>query len=184
MPTTPNPVDDAITVVLTAFAKDPQVVRQILRDHADERVGGTLLGFSQRAAILAVREQSEERVWEGLLALVLQAWHPRADPRDVGFHVLPLTDAARRTGAPDELFLRAAELAPARHASELRTAIPHRGLRGALARALFSLLPWATMRPTMTPEGFSYGRPVRTLATVARVNGILAESRRRRDERR
>jgi hypothetical protein len=182
---TPTAIDEAIVGVLNAFAREPEAVRESIRDLASEDIARALLAFTQRAATFAIREQSSERVSQGLLALVLQAWLPTADRRDVGYYVLPLTDAARRVGAQDELFHRAAALAPPRHTAEVRSAIPHRGVRGAIAGALFRLLPSTTMRPTMTDEGFRYGRPVRTRAeaeaTAKRVNAILDESRKRRE---
>jgi hypothetical protein len=76
--------------------------------HDKEGFSWRLLVFADRMASLAVRENSRDRVLEGLHALIVGY---KVDMRDAIAVMAVLHDAATKVGAsPDELFLEAAAL--------------------------------------------------------------------------
>jgi hypothetical protein len=157
-----SPLDRTIADLLQRFARNPAAVSAAVIRSSEDDAGNALPAYAQRAATFAVRERSAEHVWSGLLALALLGWLPSTDRRDVGYFASLLTDAARRVGARDALFEEAARLATTEVAPAITSAVPSHGLRGVVAQVLFQLLSSKAMQPTMTAEGFRYGRPVRT----------------------
>jgi hypothetical protein len=153
----PSPVDDATGVVVRAFAAlgDDSNRRELWGLISDEHIY-VLRNFAVRMAALAVRQRSAETLGTGLFALALAGGSPRSDPRDLGFAVPPLRDAARRIeGDHAAVFEDAARIADPRTAWLLRDAGPKHTVLGRLRDLLVRLLDrsWTAVDDA---DGFRY----------------------------
>src|SRR5579885_505258 len=116
----PQPEDAIIADAVLAWSRLPRSDRDAASQSVTLRQWYVLLAFSRRRASLAVREEREELIFQGLLAVGLDGW--RYDFRDCIVRLALLYDAAVRIGvAPEEVFERAATLLPPRSAAELRS---------------------------------------------------------------
>ncbi len=78
--------------------------RMFIRSRIDRRLGGRLLGFSYGAAILGLRQKSEQRLRVGLVAHAIEDL-AAGDVRDNLVILTLLFDAAKRIGSdPSTLF--------------------------------------------------------------------------------
>lgn len=155
----PGATDEGWERLVTSFVAGDASHREALRQALDTALYQRLLHFAQRMASLAVRQQSVERLRFALLAIALAGDARGSDWRDTGIAMLPLTDAAGRLGpAGDDLFEDAARLASVRTATTIRLAKPRHGPWGRFVRATRAVFASADWQPTMTSDGFRYGR--------------------------
>jgi predicted proteasome-type protease len=104
------------------------------------------LTFSERMAVLAVRENSQARLWQALLAQVVEDF--RWDYRENLMVLSVVYHSAKKIGADaKELFQRAADLAGARAADYLRAFSLH-------PRSIRSM----GYREVIAEDGFRYQR--------------------------
>jgi len=68
--------------------------------------GGFLIAFASRMATMGVREQSRERILDGLVALIMEDY--KVDFRDTLMRVAPLYDATLKIGLDPEAVFREA----------------------------------------------------------------------------
>jgi len=123
---TPVPVDAAIAAFCRGFASNSAAKRIGLRAALDVDEFYTLLAFAMRMAVLSMRERSEERVRDGLMAVAI-ADYARVDRRDVSRSLSVLSHAAHdlRLDAV-ALFEEAAQFADEGVAASLRAlGLPH-----------------------------------------------------------
>jgi hypothetical protein len=106
-----QPLDSELAELTRQFARADAPARAIMRGSISHDEFYTLLTFSQRAAVFALRERNVDRVVEGLTAIaMIEA--KRVDWRDGLVALSLLHHAANRCGADaDRLFQQAAQLA-------------------------------------------------------------------------
>ncbi len=141
----PCSMDDKLSKIIDAFLQATPTEREAIYGKVKEPF--LFLAFSHRMAILAVRENSERRLFEGLIAHVIEDF--RDDARDNLVQLSLLYHSASKIRLkPVALFDRAAALATPKAAEYIRD----------FARRSPELRRIEAMRfrETMTPEGFSY----------------------------
>lgn len=115
----PAPLDAEIARLLDAFAHASPARREFLLSRITPAHSPTLLAFSERMASLGVREREPRRLFEGLLALVVESF--AADYRENAMILSLHYDAATKIGAdPARLFEEAASYAKPEVAQALR----------------------------------------------------------------
>ncbi len=140
----PCPMDDEISKIINAFLQAAPAEREAIYGRVKRST--LFYAFSERMAILAVREKSERRLFEGLIAHVIEDF--RDDARDNLVQLSLLYHSASKIGLnPIALFDRAA-LATPNAAKYLRDF--------ARRRPELRRIEAMRFRETMTPEGFSY----------------------------
>lgn len=107
---TKNSFDSELSDLCQKFATSDSKTRAAMRNAISMDEFYTLLTFSKRAAVFAIREQSVEWIKNGLTAVaIIEA--ERIDYRDTLMSVPLLYHSAKRIGAnADQLFREAAEL--------------------------------------------------------------------------
>lgn len=116
----PVPLDSAISAVVRSLAAAPADVRTQARGRISMEQFYTLLTFSQRAAVIALREKDVERVRDGLAAVALIE-RERIDARNIPLVLSLLYHAAVRIGAdPEAMFSASAALAEPAVAQTIR----------------------------------------------------------------
>lgn len=107
----PVPLDSALSAVVRSLAAAPADVRAQARGRISMEQFYTLLNFSQRAAVIGLREKNVERVRDGLAAVALIE-RARIDDRNIPLVLSLLYHATVRIGADaDALFSASAALA-------------------------------------------------------------------------
>ncbi len=107
--TAPGDLDERVSELVRLFANETASGRKRIWKMVDWELSGTLVCYAERMASFGVREKSRDRLWEGLVALVIE--NHFGDWRDNLRRLAPLYDAARKIGIdPDELFLEVAGL--------------------------------------------------------------------------
>jgi hypothetical protein len=145
----PVGLDDKITRLVRLFREAPADERQPFFQHYDEDTSWLLITFAERSAALAVRENSRDRVLDGLLSLIIEDY--RVDPRDNLTRLAVLYDAVTRIGAsPEELFSEAASYADTAVARSLIDFVRRKPADRSL-KAFF-------YQAEEGPDGFSYKR--------------------------
>jgi len=98
-----------VSELVRLFANETASGRKRIWKMVNWKVSGVLVCYAERIASFGVREKSRDRLWEGLVALVIE--NHFGDWRDNLRRLAPLYDAARKIGIdPDELFLEVAGL--------------------------------------------------------------------------
>ena len=141
----PCHIDEEMSKIVNIFLSSGQTERESIFEIKKKPF--LFLAFSRRMAILGVREQSEQRLFEGLIAHVIEDF--RYDYRENLMELSLLYHSATKIGSnPVELFERAATFATPETAKHI-TSFAHR------TPELKSI---ATMgfKEIMTPDGFSY----------------------------
>jgi hypothetical protein len=107
----PSPLDAELSALCQRFAASDDLARSRIRDSASMQDFYTLLSFSKRSAVFAVRDHRRERVIEGLTAVAMID-KSRIDFRD-GLQALGLLQyAASAVGEPvEDSFRKASSLA-------------------------------------------------------------------------
>jgi hypothetical protein len=106
-----NPLDEELSTLCRTFAKGDLTSRSRLRDSASMDDFYTLLAFSRRSAVFAMRDGRTEHVVDGLTAITMIE-RTRIDFRDALMALSLLNHAGGVTGANlDDLFVDAAALA-------------------------------------------------------------------------
>lgn len=95
----PSELDQVIGELVQRFALAQENERVAVRTGLNRNQYEALSIFSERAATLAVRENSVDRLRMGLSAVAIGTGTGHADPRDTGGFLLILSDAGRRIGA-------------------------------------------------------------------------------------
>jgi hypothetical protein len=107
----PHPLDAKLTALCNRFAKCSEQKRAAMRSDISMKEFYTLLLFSHRAAVFAIREQSVAWVFNGLTAVAMIEAE-RVDWRDILVALGLLHHAATRVGlGADRLFREVATLA-------------------------------------------------------------------------
>jgi len=101
------PLDSALAELTREFAKANERTRATIRDSISMEEFYTLLAFSQRAAVFALRERSIGRVTNGLTAIAMIEAE-RVDWRDILVALSLLNHAAERIGSDADRLLREA----------------------------------------------------------------------------
>jgi len=105
----PCDLDEKVSRLVRLFANETVSGRNRIWEMVNWELSGTLVCYAERMASFGVQEKSRDRLWEGLMALVIE--NHFGDWRDNLMRLAPLYDAARRIGIdPDELFLEVAGL--------------------------------------------------------------------------
>lgn len=106
-----RPLDDELSALCRRFAMSDLTSRSQLRDSASMDDFYTLLSFSRRSAVFAMRDRKTEHIIDGLMAVAMIDQN-RIDFRDALQALSLLHHAARVIGANvDELFGKAASVA-------------------------------------------------------------------------
>jgi hypothetical protein len=107
---TKNSLDSELSSLCQRFATSDERARNEMRNSISLDEFYTLLNFSNRSAVFAIREQNVEWIKNGLRAVaIIEA--ERTDPRDLLLSVPLLYHSAKRIGADaDKLFQEASEL--------------------------------------------------------------------------
>lgn len=106
-----HPLDDELSTLCHRFAASDPAGRSRLRGSASMDDFYTLLSFSRRSAVFAMRERKTEHVVDGLTAVAMIE-HGRIDFRDALGALSLLHHATRAVGADvDDLFGKASSLA-------------------------------------------------------------------------
>ena len=106
-----HPLDDELSALFHRFAASDPAGRSRLRDSASMDDFYTLLSFSRRSAVFAMRDRKTEHVIDGLTAVAMIE-QSRIDFRDALVALSLLHHAARAIGANvDDLFGKASSLA-------------------------------------------------------------------------
>jgi hypothetical protein len=143
----PCPVDDEIAKLISIFiAATPLERKTVSEEVAKLELTFAFLAFSERMAILGIRENSESRLFEGLMAHVIEDF--RYDDRENLLVISLLYHSAVKIGLnPVDLFQKAAAFARPEAANFI--------LRFAQnPRSIHSM----GYKEIMNPEGFSYKR--------------------------
>jgi hypothetical protein len=143
----PCPVDNEMSTIVNAFLHATPTEREAVYGKVKDPF--LFLAFSRRMAILGVRERSERRLFEGLIAHAIEDF--KSDARENLIELSLLYHSASRIGLdPAELFQRAAAFATPEAAKYILGFIN----RNPELRKIETM----RFRETMTPEGFSYER--------------------------
>ncbi len=103
----PCELDYVVGKLVNLYKQLSSEEREIMRSLTSERNSYTLLAFAERMAALGVREESRERLLDGLLALIIENYN--ADWRDNLTKLAPLYHSAVKIGVdPQGLFTEAA----------------------------------------------------------------------------
>jgi hypothetical protein len=157
----PSERDRAFELLASHFIRADAQGRTDLQRACDVEVYNMLLHFAHRMASLAVRERSTRRLQTALEAIALAGEAVGSDWRDTGQATLPLTDAAGRLGPiSDRVFDEVARMAGGRVGAMIANAKAKHGIIGLFHRLAFRLFTPSYAMPTMTPDGFRYGKPV------------------------
>ncbi len=157
----PSEKDGSFELLASHFIRADAKRRRDLQRACDVQVYNMLLHFAHRMASLAVRERSISRLQTALEAIALASEAGGSDWRDTGQATLPLTDAAGRLGrVSDRVFDEVARMAGGRAGAMIANAKAKHGLIGLLHRLAFRLFTPSYAMPTMTRDGFRYGKPV------------------------
>jgi hypothetical protein len=106
-----NPLDEELSILCRAFAKGDLTSRSRFRDSANMDDFYTLLAFSRRSAVFAMRDRITEHVVDGLTAIALIE-RSRIDFRDALLALSLLSHAGQSIKANvDDLFVEATSLA-------------------------------------------------------------------------
>jgi hypothetical protein len=146
---TSSPIDAAIEKVIRQFATLPPEQRSGIVQAFGSQHSFTLLIFTMRMALLAVRERSAQRVTQGLLALVIE--NARYDSREDLIMLSLLNHSAEKIGAdPVVLFEQAALVATPQMAEHLKAFLQ----RAPGLKRIESM----EFREVEAPDGFRYER--------------------------
>jgi hypothetical protein len=143
----PCPLDDEITKLIKIFITATPLERKVVSEEAAKlKLNFVFLAFSERMAILGVRENSANRLFDGLMAHVIEDF--RYDYRENLLIISLLYHSTVKIGInPVDLFQRAAAFARPEAANFIvKFAENPTGIRS---------MGYEEM---MTPEGFSYKR--------------------------
>ena len=106
-----SPLDEKLSALCHCFATSDPSARSRLRGSASFDDFYTLLSFSRRSAVFAMRDRNTEHIVDGLTAITMIEPN-RIDFRDALVALSLLNHAAREIGAnPEDLFGKAASLA-------------------------------------------------------------------------
>ena len=115
----PNHLDDELTRIIKSFVDSPHATQDMIGARFRGEYSGMLQSFAERMSILGVRESSPERLFDGLVALVIEDFS--ADYRETMPIVSLLYNSALRIAAdPQDLFEQAAAIASPESAQILR----------------------------------------------------------------
>jgi len=107
---TRNSLDSELITLCRTFAASDAKARAAMRTSISLEEFETLLNFSQRAAVFAMRDHKVDWAKDGLTAIAMIEAE-RTDFRDILMSLSVLYHAARRVGAnPDQLFKEASKL--------------------------------------------------------------------------
>lgn len=105
----PCDLDEKVSSLVRLFVNEMALGRSRIWKMVDWKLSGALICYAERMASLGVREKSPDRLWQGLVALVIE--NHSGDWRDNLMILAPLYDAAKKNGIdPDRLFLEVAGL--------------------------------------------------------------------------
>jgi hypothetical protein len=145
----PNELDNQISDFVKVFIRSEAAGRELILRKSTEKNSFALIIFAERMAVLAVREQSRERLLEGLIALIIEGF--KFDYRDTMMVFAPLLHSARKIGVdPVELFNEAASHAK-NLVSEYLIDFLKRSPNDQSLKAM-------GFKEVATPEGFKYER--------------------------
>ncbi len=118
----PCPLDEELSRIVRTFADLPSNERDKVSESFHVRYSDVLRAFAERMAILGVRENSSERLFDGLVALVIENF--RLDYRETLLVLSLLYHSAVKISAdPEDLLARAESLAAPEAAKLLRVFI-------------------------------------------------------------
>jgi len=141
----PSPIDEQISVIVNGFVGMPPEQRSLFRQRFGATLSGWLLSFAMRMAVVGVRQESEKRLLDGLIAIAME--YGRVDYRDDLTTLCLLWHSTKKIKInPQKLFERAAEYAEPENAMHLRRFRTYAANR-------FS---GSGYREIATPEGFDY----------------------------
>jgi hypothetical protein len=143
----PCPLDDEITNLINSFITATPLEQNVVSEEAAKlKLNFVFLAFSERMAILGVRENSQNRLFKGLMAHVIEDF--RYDYRENLLVISLLYHSAVKIGIdPVDLFQRAAAFARPRVADFIvKFAKSPTGIRS------------MGYEEIMTPDGFGYKR--------------------------
>jgi len=145
----PNPIDVEILKIIDSYIGANDYSRNLLRqEFLRQRQGDALLAFSERMAILAVRENNPQRIFEGLIAHVIE--DIRWDYRENLLILVLLYHSAVKIGVdPVALFEKAAGFATPKTVQFLHEYI----LKGEK-----DIMKMGGYSEVMRPDGFWYER--------------------------
>lgn len=105
-----NSLDSEVVALCQKFAKSDAQARADMRTSISTDEAYTLITFSQRAAVFAMREHDVNWVNNGLTAIAMTE-APRTDPRDILWALSLLYHSAKKVGAnADQIFRDTAKL--------------------------------------------------------------------------
>lgn len=120
----PSALDSDISRVVNRYMQRTAEEQAFIRDTFTDKNSFAFIRFSERMAVLAVRERSEKYLFEGLIAHAIEGG--KFDIRENILILSLLYHSATKIGAdPIELFTRAAQLAKGEIAEEIAH-FPHR----------------------------------------------------------
>src|SRR5262249_16995703 len=106
----PCDLDGKVRKLVEIFISAPPEHRKVALTIDDELARDTLIAFAPRMAAAGVRENSRQRLLEGLIALIIENYSK--DWRDGIIRMAPLYHAAGQIGVdPEQLFVEAASYA-------------------------------------------------------------------------
>jgi hypothetical protein len=144
----PSPIDEKISSLIKLFIQVSPAERLIFYEKARSPIPGFFLNFAERAATLAVREQSRQWIVEGLIALIIENCRA-GDCRDTIVRLAPLYHAAGKIGLDaDTLFREIASYIDNEAAKHMRN-FPDRLPYQKSLKAFY-------YKEVDTPEGFRY----------------------------
>jgi len=117
----PSAEDEGVAKMCDLFVAASSMQRQVIVSALSIKTSAILGQFSQRMAMLSVREKRESSLRQGLTGLVIQLDWPWTDPRDSVFSDLVLIyHSARKLGMDtDLLFQFAAQIATRQQTQEI-----------------------------------------------------------------
>lgn len=144
----PCQIDEKISDQVKLFIQISPSERLIFYEKA-EFISGFFLTFAERSATLAVREQSRQRVLEGLIALIIENCRA-GDYRDTLGSLVPLYHAASKIGLDADALLKevASSYTDNEAAKHMKT-FPDRPIHDKSLEAFF-------YREVNAPDGFKY----------------------------
>jgi hypothetical protein len=146
----PNVVDEAVVQFIEKYRSLSSEERAGVFDSLSPEYSFGLLTFSERMAILAVRECSPQRVFYGLMGIILEDF--RFDMReDLLVLSLLLNSAIRIKADPDEIFENACIYARSEVASTLLQYLRNNKHKKKIIQQM-------GYEEKMTPNGFDYQR--------------------------
>lgn len=145
----PCELDNEVTRLIDTFIQADSSGRALILSGIRDKHSGWLFAYGQRMAELAVREDSRERLFYGLLALIIEGF--KSDYRDNMVIWAPLYHSATKIGIdPAALFSEAASYAN-NTVSEWILDFPKRSPENRSLKAM-------GFREASAPDGFRYER--------------------------